>query len=114
MSAEPSPRSAHFSAAVGDQLYMWGGLIKDEKNALASALHSFHPVLESWEHLECDSPPPPALYDGGCASTGGNLYLYGGTDGSHCQSCLYKLDTKSRKWQQLSSDGPMRKYAGVG
>ena len=35
--SEPSPRWAHFSAAVGDQLYVWGGRTKDfskEKNVL--------------------------------------------------------------------------------
>ena len=113
MSAEPSPRQGHFSAAVGDQLYMWGGYTKDLKNAPASALHSFHPVLESWEHCECSGPPPPALYNGACASTGGNFYFYGGRDGSDYQGCLYQLDIKSRKWQQLSSAGPMSK-AGCG
>ena len=114
MSVEPSPRWGHFSAAVGDQLYLWGGCTEDfskEKNVLASALHSFHPVLESWEQCECSGHLPPALFWGACASTRGNLYLYGGTDGSGYQGCLYQLDIKSRKWQQLSSDGPMRKYA---
>ena len=112
MSAEPSPRRSHFSAAVGDQLYVWGGVTKDyskKKNALASALHSFHSVLECWEHCECSGPLPPALYEGCCASTGDQLYMYGGRDGSAYQGCLYQLDPKSRKWQQLSSDGPMRK-----
>ena len=88
MSAEPSPRDRHFSAAVGDQLYVWGGRTKDfddEKNALASALHSFHAVLECWEHCECSGPPPPALYRGSCASTGDHLYMYGGSDGYTCR-----------------------------
>ena len=114
MSAEPSPRWAHFSAVVGDQLYVWGGITEDfskKKNALASALHSFHPVIESWEHCECNGPPPTALYSGACASTGGNFYFYGGTDKKLYQDCLYQLDTKSRKWQQLSSTGPMTKCA---
>ena len=111
MSVEPSPRFSHFSASVEDQLYVWGGKTKyfsKEKNALASAIHSFHPVLESWEHHECSGLPPPALYFGACASIGGNFYIYGGLDGSDFRSCLYQLDTKSRKWQQLSSAGPMR------
>ena len=112
MSAEPSSRFSHFSAAVGDQLYVWGGDTEDfskEKNALASALYSFHALIEGWEHCECSGPPPPALYCGGCASTGGSLFQYGGYDGSAHQGCLYQLDPKSRKWQQLSSGGPMRK-----
>ena len=112
MSVEPSPRFGHFSAAVVDQLYVWGGLTKDflkEKNSLASTIHCFHPVLESWEHHKCSGSVPPALYWGACTSTKGNLYLYGGWNGPHCHGCLYQLDTESLKWQELSSAGPMRK-----
>ena len=36
--------------------------------------------------------------------------MYGGNDGLDYQGCLYQLDIKSRKWQQLSSGGPMKKY----
>ena len=51
----------------------------------------------------------PALYNGASASTGGHLYLYGGTDGSAYQNCFYQLDTQLLKWQQLSNAGPMKK-----
>ena len=104
MLAEPSPRFLHSSAAVGDQLYLWGGHTEDflkKKNVLASALHSFHPALESWERHKCSGPPPPALHGAACVSTGNYLYLYGGYDGSNCRGSLYRLDTKSQKWQQL-------------
>lgn len=111
--SEPSPRWGHFSAAVGDQLYVWGGRTKDfskEKNVLASSIHCFHPVLESFSDHQCSGPPPPTLYNGASASTGNHLYLYGGYDGSDYQNCFYQLDTQSLKWQQLSSAGPMKKF----
>ena len=111
--SEPSPRWGHFSAAVGEQLYVWGGITKDffkEKNVLASSIHYFHPVLETWEHHKCSGSPPPALYNGAsCASTEGHLYFFGGYDESHSHGCLYQLGIKSQKWQQLSSTGPMKK-----
>ena len=110
--AEPSPRWGHFSAAVGDELYVWGGRTEDfskEKKVLASSIHRFRSKLESWEHRQCDGTPPPALYNGSCACTGGCLYLYGGTDGVSPQGSLYQLTINSLKWQQLSSAGPMRK-----
>ena len=106
---EPSPRYGHASVAVGEQLYVWGGVTED-LDALASALHSFHPLLEYWEYCECSGLPPSALlHRGAYVSSGDNLYIYGGYDGSDYQGCLHKLDTKSWKWQQLSSGGPMRK-----
>ena len=79
--SEPSPRWGHFSVAVGDQLYVWGGRTKDfsnEKNALASSIYCFHPVLESWSDHQCNGLPPPVLYNGASASTGNYLYLYSG------------------------------------
>ena len=111
MFAEPSPRHSHFFDAIGEKLYVWGGYTEDfkEKNTLASVLHSFHSVLESWEHQEYSGTLPPVLYDGACVSTGGHLYLYGGYDGSYYRSGLYELDTKSRSFKLLSSGGPMRK-----
>ena len=112
MSAEPPPRWGHCSVVVGDQLFVWGGRTEDflkEKDVLASLIHCFHPVLESWEQHECSGLTPSALNRGASASIEENFYLYGGYDGLDYQGCLYQLDTKSRKWKLLSSDGPMRK-----
>ena len=114
MSAKPpSPRWGHFSAAVGDQLYVWGGKTENfhsEENTLSSVLHSFHQVLESWERCECSGLPPPALFRSACISAEGHLYQYGGYNESEYQGNLYQLDTKSKEWKQLSNGGgPMRK-----
>ena len=108
MSAEPSPRWGHLSVAVGHRLYVWGG--QDGNKALASALqYSFHRESESWEHCQSGGSLPPTLYYGACASIVEDLYFYGGTDSSDSQGRLYKLNTKSRKWQELSSAGPKKK-----
>ena len=110
--SEPSPRWGHFSAGVGEQLYLWGGRTKDfvKENVLSRRTHSWDPVLECWQHKECSGLLPPALYAGACASIAHHLYLYGGHDGSADRDSLYQLDTKSLEWQQLSSAGPMKKY----
>ena len=110
--AEPSPRHGLFSAAVGDQLYMWGGLTPkffEDLTTLSSTIHRFCPLLDSWEHHQCSGPPPPAVYEGACASIGDHMYFYGGFDGHDYQNYFYQLDTKSLKWQQLSNAGPMKK-----
>ena len=108
---EPSPRWDHFSAAVEDQLYMWGGKTErypKEKSVLASYIHRFHPVLEYWEQLKSNSSPP-ALYSGACTSIESHLFIYGGLEDELSTNCLYQLDTESQKWQQISNAGPMKK-----
>ena len=81
-----------------------------EKDVLASSVHSFNPVLESWAENKPSGAPPPGLHSGASASEGHHLYLFGGYDGSHLQCSLHQLDTRSWVWKQLSSGGgPMRK-----
>ena len=117
MSAELSPRWGHVSAAVEDQVYVWGGHTKDfnkKKDVLASSVSFFDPVLESWADNQCSGPPPPGLYYGACASAGHHLYQYGGGDGPKWHGSLHQLDTKSWTWRQLSNAGPMKGHVSCG
>ena len=114
MEGEPSPRFSHYSALVEEKFCVWGGRTKDflkEKSELASSVHCFHPLLEFWDVNKIGGVPPPGLSTGSCASAGHHVYLYGGSDGSHRQSSLHQLDTRSWTWKQLSSAGPMRKVS---
>ena len=110
--SEPSPRGGHHSAAVGGQLYVFGGRTKNfskGKSELATCVHSFNQCLETWQTRETTGKPPPGLYSGACISSGHHIYLYGGHNkGSRKQDSLHRLDTDSLKWSQLPS-GPMRK-----
>ena len=111
MEGEPSPRLGNYSALVEEKFCVWGGRTKDfltEKSELTSSVHSFDPFLEFWDVNKISGDPPPGLYTGACASAGHHVYLYGGSDGSHLQSSLHQLDTRSWTWKQLSSTGPMR------
>ncbi len=90
---------------------MWGGFNVKKKSDLASSIHRFDPLLESWENNNINSgPAPPGLYNGACASAGHQLYHYGGSGGSQRQGSLHQLDTKTSRWKRLSGPGgPMRK-----
>ena len=110
--SEPSPRWGQFSAVVEGKLCVYGGRTKDfvkEKSGLASSVHSFDGLLESWYSEDTGGVPPPGLYGGACASVGRHVYVYGGHDGSARQGFLHQLDTRTWTWKQLSSSGPMRK-----
>jgi N-acetylneuraminic acid mutarotase len=100
MGAEPSPRMSQFSAVVEGKLCVYGGCTrefykKNKKSRLASSVHSFDPVLESWSENECSGKLPLGLYSGCCAAAGHHLYTYGGCDGPQYQCSLHQLDTKS-------------------
>ena len=110
--SEPSPRFSQFSTVVEGKLCVYGGLTKDfrkEKSGLASSVHSFDGLLESWYSEDTGGVLPPGLYVGACASVGHHVYVYGGVDGSAHQGSLHQLDTRTRTWKQLSSTGPTRK-----
>ena len=110
--SEPSPRFGQFSAVVEGKLCVYGGRTNDfrkEKSGLASSVHSFDGLLESWYRKDTGGVPLPGLYHGACASDGHYVYVYGGSNGSARQGFLHQLDTRTWTWKQLSSSGPMRK-----
>lgn len=111
---EPPPRWGHFSAPINGYLYVWGGRTENfssaEQNEAQSTLYILDPYLESWEKKIFDGSHHPGVYSGACASTGQNLYLFGGHDGDICRSSLYQFNTKTLKWTELVADeGPMGK-----
>ena len=112
--SEPSPRRGHFSTPISGQLYVWGGRTKDfKKCGVAATVNIYQPYKESWDEQRLKGSSPPWLYGGACASTGHHLYLYGGSDGSHHQSSLHQINTKSLVCSEVVISnaplGPMRK-----
>ena len=109
--AEPSPRSSHFSAAIVDKLYLWGGYGGLGESVVTSIVHHYDPDSETWNTNTCEGPHPPGISRGACASDGHHLYTYGGLDErGNEQGTLHLLDTRSRRWKLISSEGgPMRK-----
>ena len=103
---EPSPRRDHYSAAIGGQLYVFGGRTRDfhnEKNKLATSVEIFDQCKEKWQKLSATGNHPSGLYCGACTTIGNQLYVYGGYDGSSHQNSLHQLDIDSLQWSQLPS-----------
>ena len=103
---EPKPRSLHFSGAVRGQCVVFAGVTVDftkSKQELSSTVEVFDQYLEEWKALRTTGSPPKGLYYGGCCvSPSGQLYVYGGHDGSRYCGGLYMLS--SLEWRQLSSE----------
>ena len=114
--SEPSCRFAHYSAAVGGQLYVFGGRTSKEwseeegdcSSESTGNVDCFNQSKESWVTRPTTGQCHPGLYRGACTSSGRNIYLYGGTNGYQYQNSLYKLDPDSLEWSELPS-GPTRK-----
>ena len=103
---EPKPRCHHCSGAVGGQCVVFAGVTVDfakTKEELSSTVEVFDQYLEEWKALRTTGSPPKGLYAGGyCVSPSGQLYVYGGGDGSRWYGGLYMLS--SLEWRQLSSE----------
>ena len=111
---EPPSGFDHFSAAVEKQVVLYGGIFGNlwkEKNNLSSRVHLFDPYQETWCEATTRGPaPPPGLYNGACASSGHNFYVFGGCDGEVHHSSLHQLDTSTLCWSILSTTtGHMKK-----
>ena len=80
---------------------------------MSSTIEVFDHYLEQWRKLKITGNPPKGLYVGGCCvSPSGDLYVYGGSDGSFARGGLYKLS--SLNWSQLSGvNGPMKVDCGI-
>ena len=112
---EPKPRFLHYAGAVGGECFIFAGMTVDflkTKEELSSTIEVFDQYLEQWRALKTTGSPPKGLYDGGCCvSPSGDLYVYGGHDGSVHHGGIYKLS--SLDWSQLSAEsdpnGPMKK-----
>ena len=111
---EPKPRLYLYAGVVGGETFVFGGKTADfheTKEKLSTTIEVFDQYLEQWRQLKTSGSPPKGLYAGGCCvSPSGDLYVYGGSDGSTRHGGLYKLS--SLKWSLLGESdmhGPMRK-----
>ena len=113
---EPKPRLAHYAGAIGGRSLILFGRTKDfvkTKEELYSIIEVFDPYIEEWKApVKTTGCPPKGIYHGGCCvSPSGDLFVFGGYDGSSFHSGIYKL--LSLEWSQLSSEldshGPMTK-----
>ena len=114
---EPKPRLRHYAGARyggvkhGGESFIFAGRTNNfdkTKGELSSTIQVFDHYRERWKeplNLKTTGSPPKGLYDGGhCVSPSGDLYVYGGCDGSAARGGLYKLQLSSLEWSQLSGE----------
>ena len=106
----PSARVSPFITSAGSLTYLWGGFGDTEPEAVFIYRHD----NEKWTKRLTSGPHPPAgLRSGGCAASGHNLYLFGGSSKNGYYSDLYELNTQTWQWRKLcdgSVGGPEKKF----
>jgi hypothetical protein len=101
-SSLPRPRYAHCACAIGDAMYVLGGIEKDEE----SGEHTMNSVLkfDSKTHTWNEVAPMPAERDNaGACVLGSNIYIFGGrNDDMEMFSTAYRFSAETNEWATLA------------
>lgn len=90
---KPTPVSDIQAVVIGDQIFVPGG--KDATGKPVNNLEVFSPRLNRWEPL---APIPAALSGYSLAASEGQLYVFGGWNGSAFSAAVYSYDPTNNTW----------------
>jgi len=81
----PHPRTNHASCAIGQYLYIFGGMYKDRNEALIflNDLYQFDTLTNIWKRLDGEGDIPPPKCGHRLFNFGGKLLLFGGGFGGN-------------------------------
>ncbi|XP_051041231.1 rab9 effector protein with kelch motifs isoform X4 [Phodopus roborovskii] len=105
-SLPPSPRTFHTSsAAIGNQLYVFGGGERGAQPVQDVKLHVFDANTLMWSQPETHGNPPSARHGHVMVAAGTKLFIHGGLSGDRFFDDLHCIDISNMKWQKLSPTG---------
>lgn len=113
----PQPRVAHSQAAIGSDLYIFGGrqgLGMGDKDM--DDLWRFNVNHKSWFQIRFKGESPCARSFHKMTSAGGKLYVFGGCGdfgNSSRMNDLYCFDPKTEKWTKLPSSDSIKGRGGA-
>jgi N-acetylneuraminic acid mutarotase len=98
----PRPRYAHCACAVGDALYVLGGIEKDGdlgEHTVNSVL-KFDNRTQTWSEV---APMPAERDNAGACVLGSDIYIFGGRrDDMGKSSTTYRFSTETNEWATLA------------
>uniref|UniRef100_A0A0V0HMV7 Putative ovule protein n=1 Tax=Solanum chacoense TaxID=4108 RepID=A0A0V0HMV7_SOLCH len=104
----PGKKWGHTCSAVlgGRLLYVFGGFGDDNRHT--NKVHVFDTVNRIWSEPATKGALPSPRDSHSCTAVGDNLFVFGGTNGTHSLNDLYILDTSSNTWiaPSLRGDPP--------
>uniref|UniRef100_A0A8D2DRF5 Rab9 effector protein with kelch motifs n=1 Tax=Sciurus vulgaris TaxID=55149 RepID=A0A8D2DRF5_SCIVU len=105
-SPPPSPRTFHTSsAAIGNQLYVFGGGERGAQPVQDVKLHVFDANTLTWSQPKTFGSPPSPRHGHVMVAAGTKLFIHGGLAGDKFFDDLHCINTSDMKWQKLSPTG---------
>uniref|UniRef100_A0A8C0WKE1 Rab9 effector protein with kelch motifs n=1 Tax=Castor canadensis TaxID=51338 RepID=A0A8C0WKE1_CASCN len=102
----PSPRTFHTSsAAIGNQLYVFGGGERGTQPVQDVKLHVFDATTLTWSQPETLGNPPSPRHGHVMVAAGTQLFIHGGLAGDTFFDDLHCIDISDMKWQKLNPTG---------
>uniref|UniRef100_A0AC11B7U5 Rab9 effector protein with kelch motifs n=1 Tax=Ovis aries TaxID=9940 RepID=A0AC11B7U5_SHEEP len=102
----PSPRTFHTSsAAIGDQLYVFGGGERGAQPVQDVQLHVFDANTLTWSQPKTQGKPPSPRHGHVMVAAGTKLFIHGGLAGDSFYDDLHCIDISDMKWQKLRPTG---------
>jgi len=106
----PVSRTNHGAAAIGDFMYVYGGLLRDDTAtlSLSDELYCLNTRTLNWTLVQTRGQKPPKLSAHKLVSIGKFLYLFGGACGneeSQKFNDLYILNTTTGEWVKPKCTG---------
>lgn len=108
LAKKPTPVTDIQAVLLGERIYVPGGRMANGK--ATNILEVYNPRQNTWESR---APLPMAVSGYAIAAFEGDLYLFGGKNGSQYFSSVYQYDPKADQWQKHSEMSSPRAYAAV-
>jgi len=99
----PSARFGHGQAAIGSNIYVFGGregTAIDER--LLDDMHMFDTLSRTWQLLSTRGPSPTPRSYHRVEVVDRFLFVFGGADGSGRLADLHRFDTRTNEWAKLA------------
>jgi uncharacterized repeat protein (TIGR01451 family) len=104
----PEPRVFAASAAIGDRLFVAGGMnFIDSIDIPNDTLFIYDTATDSWSQ---GAPMPRSLYWTTGAAVSGKLYVFGGYDGLESSGNFFSYDPATNQWEDRGAMPPGPAY----
>jgi N-acetylneuraminic acid mutarotase len=114
----PVARSAHGCCALGDAMYVLGGIgaTNDHRRVITNSVYRFDRVSGDWREM---APMPVALLNPGVCVLGQWIFVLGGmkkheSGDFECMNTLYRYDSESDKWTDALAPMPSTAVQAMG
>ncbi|XP_038981938.1 tRNA wybutosine-synthesizing protein 2/3/4 isoform X2 [Phoenix dactylifera] len=97
-----NPRHRHAAAAVGSNIYVFGGL---NNEVIYSCMNVLNTQTLQWSNVSIQGDWPCARHSHSLVASGPQLFMFGGYDGEKALGDLYSFDVRTLQWRKEETSG---------